>query len=81
MLFHWLGRTQALMFYSCRRPILSQLTLPRLFLGILQLGVTGPWAGAGGGGLLTYVKADIPFRQIPAYCEEVDAGGLVALAV
>jgi hypothetical protein len=28
-----------------------------------------------GGGLLTYVKADIPFCQIPAYHEEVDAGG------
>jgi hypothetical protein len=48
MLFHWLRKTQALMFYPCRRPNLSQLTLPQLFLGILQLGVTNPQAGAGG---------------------------------
>jgi hypothetical protein len=31
--------------------------------------------GDQGDGLLTYVKADIPFRQIPAYCEEAVAGG------
>jgi hypothetical protein len=30
---------------------------------------------------MTYVKADIPFCQIPAYREEVDAGWLEALAV
>jgi exonuclease III len=34
-----------------------------------------------GGGLLTYVKADIPFCQIPAYGKEEVAGGLEALAV
>ena len=34
-----------------------------------------------GGGLLTYVKADIPFRQIPAYRREEVADGLEALAV
>jgi hypothetical protein len=66
------------MFYSCRRPNSSQLILPRL--GILQLDMTGPQSGAGGV-RLTYVKADIPFCQIPAYREEVDAGGLEALAV
>jgi hypothetical protein len=37
--------------------------------------------GVGGVGLLTYVKADIPFCQIPAYREEEVAGGLDALAV
>jgi hypothetical protein len=35
-----------------------------------------PPPGGWGGGLLTYVKVDIPFCQIPAYHEEVDAGGL-----
>jgi hypothetical protein len=40
-----------------------------------------PPARGGGGGLLTYVKADIPFCQIPAYREEEVAGGLEALAV
>jgi len=34
-----------------------------------------------GGGLLTYVKADIPFRQVPAYRREEVADGLEALAV
>jgi exonuclease III len=36
-----------------------------------------------GSGLLTYVNADIPFSQIPAYCEEevAGAGGLEALVV
>jgi hypothetical protein len=34
-----------------------------------------------GVGLLTYVKTDIPFCQIPAYREEEVAGGLEALAV
>jgi hypothetical protein len=71
-----------LMFYSCRRPNLSQLTQPRLFLGILQLGITDlQTQGVRGGGLLTYVKADIPFRQIPAYHEEEVTDGLEALAV
>jgi hypothetical protein len=71
-----------LMFYSCRRPNLSQLTLTRLFLGILQLGMTNlQILGVGGGGLLTYVKADIPFCQIPAYREEEVADGLEALAI
>jgi hypothetical protein len=70
-----------LMFCSCRRPNLSQLTLPRLFLGILPLGVTDPQTPGPGGGLLTYVKADIPFRQIPSYREEEDEGGLEAFAV
>jgi hypothetical protein len=32
-------------------------------------------------GLLTYDKADIPFCQIPAYCEEEVVGGLAPLAV
>jgi hypothetical protein len=40
-----------------------------------------PGGGRGGGRLLTYVKADIPFHQIPAYREEVDMGGLEALAI
>jgi hypothetical protein len=40
-----------------------------------------PNPGGRGGGLLTYVKADIPFRQIPAYRGEEVAGGLEALAV
>jgi exonuclease III len=40
-----------------------------------------PPGGGQGGGLLTYVKADIPFRQIPAYREEEVMGGLEALAV
>jgi hypothetical protein len=40
-----------------------------------------PNTGGRGGGLLTYVKADIPFRQIPAYHEEEVAHGLEALAV
>jgi hypothetical protein len=35
----------------------------------------------GGGGLLTYVKADIPFCQIPAHREEEVTDGLEALAV
>jgi hypothetical protein len=34
-----------------------------------------PLGGGRGGGLLTYVKADIPFCQIPAYREEEVAGG------
>jgi hypothetical protein len=37
--------------------------------------------GGRGCGLLTYVKADIPFHQIPAYCEEEVADGLEALVV
>jgi hypothetical protein len=37
--------------------------------------------GRGGGGLLTYVKADIPFCQILAYREEEVADRLEALAV
>jgi hypothetical protein len=37
--------------------------------------------GVRGGGLLTYVKADIPFCQIPAYREEEVVDGLEALAV
>jgi exonuclease III len=40
-----------------------------------------PNPGGRGSGLLTYVKADIPFRQIPAYREEEVADGLEALAV
>jgi hypothetical protein len=63
------------MFCSCRRPNLSQLTLPQLFLGILQLDMTDPQTPGVGGGLLTYVKADIPFRWIPAYREEEVTGG------
>jgi exonuclease III len=35
-----------------------------------------PVPGGRWGGLLTYVKADIPFFQIPAYREEEVAGGL-----
>jgi exonuclease III len=40
-----------------------------------------PNIGGQGGGLLTYFKADIPFRQIPAYREEKVVDGLEALAV
>jgi hypothetical protein len=40
-----------------------------------------PNPGGQGGGLLTYVKADIPFCQIPAYREEEVADGLEAHAV
>jgi hypothetical protein len=62
------------MFYSCRRPNSSQLTLPQLFLGILQLGVTDPQTlGVGGW------PPDL--CQIPAYREEEVADGLEALAV
>jgi exonuclease III len=31
--------------------------------------------GGRGGGLLHFFKVDIPFCQIPAYCEEEVAGG------
>jgi hypothetical protein len=40
-----------------------------------------PNRGGRGGGLLTYVKADIPFCQIPAYREKEVTDGLEALAV
>jgi hypothetical protein len=49
----------------------------RAYIGVTDLQTQG----VGGGGLLTYVKADIPFRQIPACHEEEVADGLEALAV
>jgi hypothetical protein len=40
-----------------------------------------PGGRRGGSGLLTYVKVDIPFCQIPAYSEEEVVRGLEVLAV
>jgi exonuclease III len=40
-----------------------------------------PNPGGQGGGFLIYVKADIPFRQIPAYREEEIVDGLEVHAV
>jgi hypothetical protein len=35
-----------------------------------------PWSRGQGDGLLSYVKANIPFFKIPAYREEEVVGGL-----
>jgi hypothetical protein len=70
-----------LMFYSCRRPNLSQLILPPTLPGYSAIRHDRPSGKDRGGGLLTYVKADIPFHQILAYREVEVAGRLEALAV
>jgi ribonuclease HI len=38
-------------------------------------------SGRRGGGLLTYVKVDLPFREVAAYQEGTEAGSLEALSV
>jgi hypothetical protein len=79
MLLHWLGRALDVLLLQETKliPPNPSPTLP----GYSAIRRDRPPGGGRGAGLLTYVKADISFCQIPAYRKEEVAGGLEALAV